>query len=91
MHSCMCAQETLCLLVYMISVTAQSLDSPSFSPLTTTSCHHIHILLLFSAPLPLHTGSGCNPFIVTEVLALTMCQRELKEMLAFIGVPALFM
>ena len=54
----------LCVCVY-ISVTAQHLASPSFSLLT--SCHHIHILLLFSATLPLHSGSVCNPFIVTVV------------------------
>lgn len=62
MHSSMCTQE----IVYVIFLTAQPLDSPSFSPLKT-SCHHIHILLLFSAPLPLHSGSVCNPFIVTVV------------------------
>lgn len=50
-----------------ISLTAQRLASPAYSPLTTASCHHIHILLLFPAPLPVHSGSVCNPFIVTEV------------------------
>lgn len=75
----------------MISVPTQSLASPSLCPQTTTSCHHIHILLLFPAPLPLHSGSVCNPFIVTEVLALKMCECKLKERVAFAGVPTLVM
>lgn len=60
--------DFFCVFVYIyiyIYLTAQHLASPSFSLLT--SCHHIHILLLFSATLPLHSGSVCNPFIVTVV------------------------
>jgi len=53
---------------FMISETAPGLASPSLCP-PTTSRHHIHILLLFSAPLPIHSGSACNPFIVAEVFA----------------------
>lgn len=46
-YAFMCPHAREFMFVGVISLTAQHLASPYFTPL---SCHHIHILLLFPAP-----------------------------------------